>query len=643
MKARKLFPHLALLLAAFCLPLASPRPGAAQAGGWVSVRSENFLVVGHVGEAEARQIAFQLERCRSVLSQLLAKDYFDATIPTTAIVFRNDSEYEPFKPLHNGQPAQGIGGHFLSSPDISYITLSADARPGDDLGGVVSHEYVHSLVRNKFGRAPLWFNEGLAEYYSTLDILGDGQRVRTGKLLPRRIDYLRTHQLLPLRALVEADHYSPYYNEHDQRGIFYAQSWALVHYLLSDRNGNGQEQLSRLLELLTTGASFDEALRQVFKLDAATLESELNGYIRLKLYQEQVKTLPAQPSFNQKTQSTPITEAEAQGYLGDLLLRADRLAAAETYLQTAAKLDPQLAPVQTSLGILRLRENNIEEAKAHLQRALAADPRNYLAHYYLAELLRRETPASGHSVAEYVERTRQIREELKKSLEFQPDFLNASAMLISVDIERNPQLDEAQALLKQAMTLAPYRQDFRLLLAQIHLRREEFVEARQALEQLMSKGRADLQLRTEARTLLSTLDAKEEAAARRKAQPDELLMNSDAQVAALPCDMPEPGPHYKPLRFAGQQVCGRLVSVECFETGVVLNVEVGERTLKLRSDALKRIRFVTYTSEVAGRIECGPRPFANLVLITYRQGRATEAKVDGEVIAVEFVPQDWSH
>jgi hypothetical protein len=116
-----------------------------------------------------------------------------------------------------------------------------------------------------------------------------------------------------------------------------------------------------------------------------------------------------------------------------------------------------------------------------------------------------------------------------------------------------------------------------------------------------------------------------------------------AQEETQPCDMPQPGPQFKPLRFDGRQACGQLVSVECEGAqGVMLLVETPHGILKLRSPALNRIRFVSYTADVRGRVECGLRARSNPVLVTYRLSKDTRV-ADGEVVAVEFVPPDWAH
>jgi len=110
-----------------------------------------------------------------------------------------------------------------------------------------------------------------------------------------------------------------------------------------------------------------------------------------------------------------------------------------------------------------------------------------------------------------------------------------------------------------------------------------------------------------------------------------------------PCDMPEPGPQHKLMRFAGQQACGRLLRIECEDSGAVFFIEAGGRTLKLRSNAINRVRFVTYTGQTRGRIECGKLADAQLVLVTYRLTRGDPSTIDGELTAVEFAPEDWLH
>jgi tetratricopeptide (TPR) repeat protein len=627
-----------------CLLLAAPFRTSAQEARetWTSVRSKNFLFMGDAGERDIRRVAVRLEQFRDLFSRLLARDYLDSNVPTTIFVFKTDAAYKPFKPLYQGKPAE-VAGHFQPGADVDYMTLSIERQRGEGQYFLVLHEYVHLLVKNYFHDAPLFFNEGLAEYYSTLRAADAGRRVTLGRPTPNHLNILRKRELLPLETLLQIKHDSPFYNEPDKRKIFYAQSWAFVHFLLSDEQGRRRAQLSRYLDLQSAGASVADAFHQAFQTDFATLDNELKNYVTLALYPEQTVKFEKEFDGRVELESRAVTEAEAQTLLGDLLLHTERFDAAESYLQRALALDPDSSAAHTSLGLLRLRQNRLAEAKDSLRRATDADPQNYLAHYHYASALSREGMDASLWVTDYApEAADLMRAELKRAIELAPRYVESYRLLAFVNLVRDERLDEAIDALRQAQVIAPKRHEISLLLAQIHLRREEFDAAQQILEPLAGERSPAPRLRAQAASLLASIVPRKELAARRRA--DNATGTETTLASALqPCDMSYSGTQHKRLRFEGEQRCGMLVRVECDETGVVLFVRTGDGAmLKLRNDALNRIRFITYTADVkTGQITCGLREPANPVLVTFRTQNDAQAKIDGEVIAVEFVPKDW--
>lgn len=638
MKAQSIKHFVCTLVTLVCLLLMAPVISRAVKETWISVRSQNFFLVGNASERDMRQIAASLEQFRDVFQHLLGRDYFDPSVPVTIIVFRDNSAYRPFKPLSLEHP-EDVAGYFQADTDMDYITICLDQEDRRNPYSIGLHEYLHLLVKNKLRGAPLWFKEGLAEYYSTADVSKDN-KITLGRPIKSRIFTLRDHELLPLQKLLTVDYYSPYYVERDKRGLFYAESWALVHYLLSGKGGAHQAQLSRYLSLAASGVPVEDSFARAFQTSFATVEKELRGYIYLAQYPEQVETVDEGLGFSTDMQVTSLTEAEVQAYLGDLLLHSDRLDEAAAFLHKATALDPKLARAHTSLGILRLRQNLFSEAKQHLQRAVASDPQYYLAHYYYADVLGREGLETELSIKGYAETTNVIRAELKKAIELAPGFVESYRLLASVELERGGHLDEAVTLLKHALALSPRRQDVALLLAQVYLGKGEFSAARQLLE-VVVRNSTHPYFHTEAQKLLDTARLREEAAARPPSPDNEAQTEAFSSIATQPCDMPQPGPQLKKLRFNGEQVCGHLVSIECAETGVILFIDTGERTLRLRRDAFSNIRFVSYTTEIKGRLGCGLRMPPVPVLVTYRLEKKGAAKSDGEVIAVEFVPEEW--
>ncbi len=80
---------------------------------------------------------------------------------------------------------------------------------------------------------PLWLNEGLAEFYQNTDI--HEKDVWLGEPSSESLTCYAGSMLLPLPVLFTVDHNSPYYHEENKGSIFYAESWALVHYHWNQR------------------------------------------------------------------------------------------------------------------------------------------------------------------------------------------------------------------------------------------------------------------------------------------------------------------------------------------------------------------------------------------------------------------------
>lgn len=641
-------------LAAILLASAGPRLAHAapdEAIGWVSVRSQNFTVVGEAQEKDLRRVAARLEEFRAALARLLPEGPKDAGAPTTVIVFRDDAAYQPFKPVLRGQTASYVAGYFQPSSDVNYITLALDSDWSRGSASTLQHEYTHLLVNNYFSSAPLWLKEGLAEFYSTARLSKDRRRVWTGAELPTRVRQLRGAQLIPLRTLFEVDQQSPYYSESGKRGLFYAQSWALAHFILNDDGGARRARLPRFVELLASGVAPADAFGRAFGFDVGEAEVALAAYVRLGLYSESSETYARPLDFDSQLKASQMPPAEGLATLGDLLLHTDRAEESEGYLTRALALDPTLARARVSLGLLRLRQNRADDARAELALAAHAEPRNHLAHYLLAEALNRgageAARADSLSVKDFEERTQLMRAELSRAIDLAPDFPEGYRLLATIEMERADRPDVAIELLRRASALAPRRHDLVLLTAQAFLFKGAFDDARRLAEPVAMHS-PEPRMREQAAALIQRINAREQTAELQRSRADEaarLEASEDAALHIQPCDMPlRGGPQYKRLRFEGEQTCGRLVAIECDDVGVTLRVESADKTLQLHADDLRSIRFITYTAAVkTGRLACGPRERAEQVLVTYKPRRNQQRASDGEALAVEFVPEDWNH
>jgi FimV-like protein len=632
--------RIAFSLASICLLLVvSQHTTVVAKDAWVSVRTKNFLMVGNASEKDIRRVALKLEQFREAFTNLFPNITFNTPVPTTVIVFKSDSSFEPFKPGPN------VAGYFQSGQDVNYITLTTEVRGQQDPFSVIFHEYTHLLINNTFPRAPVWFNEGLAEYYSTFSITDD-QKVVIGAPIVSHVWRLRESQMLPLKTLFEVDQSSPHYNERNKQTIFYAQSWVLMHYLLIGKKVGQVEQLGKFLMLMDTKTPMDQAFRQAFGVPFETMEKDLRNYVNGNKYYSLTGHFEKKLEIDTTAEAIPLTDAEVQAYLGDLLLHSHR-ADAYTYLENALKLDPNNAMAHTSLGMAYFHEGKVSEAHASLERAVAANSQNYLAHYYYAYILSRSGPGGGPAVVGYpADVAAKIREHLEKAIALRPDYPEPYSLLAFISLVTGKGVDESLVSLKKISASLPGRHDLTLMLAQLYMEKGERKLAREMLQQVV-KLSGDEQVRQDATGLLSQLSdfekTKEEAAEDEK-QSAHAAAGADQVVTEKPAPVDPSSYLREALRQPRQgetQLQGTLVRIECDVKGMEFVVQAGATLLRLRARGFSDIELTTYDPSIKGDITCGERKPANAVVIAYLANADTKLKIDGILKSIEFVPADF--
>jgi len=631
------------------LVVVSARAPVSAKDTWTSVRSKNFLLVGNASEKDIRRVGVRLEQFREVFSRLFTTLNVNSPVPTTVIVFKNDDSYRPFKPTEN------TAGYFQSGSDVNYITLKLvkELRSEQDPFTIIFHEYTHLLVKNTSGNVPLWFNEGLAEYYSTFSITDD-RKVVMGRPIASHVFLLREKRMLPLRTLFQVDQKSPYYNESDKQSIFYAESWALMHYLILGKDGQRMTQMGKFVELLSASVPMEQAFQQAFAMSFESMENELSAYIQRDRYPIITGSFKSKVGYDTAMQSAPITEAEAQAYLGDLLLHSNR-AESEAYLQKALALDPDLAMANASLGMLRVRQGKSDEARKSLERAVAASSQNYLIHYYYAYALSREGNRDMQTVMGFAPETAaKMRAELKLAIQLRPDFPESYSLLAFVNLVTESELDETLELLKRALATSPGRNDLVFMLAQLYLRKEDFKTARQLIAKLIVNN--DAEIRQRAQGLLAQLVSIEEQLARIQAAREERPSGSrssptlrDSSDASRPSDAVEN--RYDPavvlresLRrpAAGEtQAQGTLARIDCDAKSITFIVKINGRLFKLNTDSFRNVGLMSFSEDAGRQVTCGPRKPENNVVVCYLAATDPRAKIDGLIKSIEFVPPDF--
>lgn len=596
---------------------------------WRQIQTVHFRVLGDVSPRALRQVGERLERLHAVLSMFAGRDD-SRPVDTTVLVFRDLPAYTPFVPLYDGQPAS-VSGYFQPGP-MNYITLTYSQESEQD--SIVYHEYVHLALDRAIGHVPVWAGEGLAEFYSTFSVVDGGKKVRLGDMLQYHL-WTMQQAMVPLDVLTSVTHDSPLYNERSKKTVFYAQSWALVHYLQLGNKGRYAPQFGRFMKAIIDGAPFAEACTAILGVTPAVLEAELKRYAFAPVLYRSDVPLPTALARIERLEPSAVPEADVHAVLGDLLVRIDRGADGRVHLEHALKTVPDHALALGALAQLEREEGHADQARALARRPTSGA--TFQSEYYRAEVLEPRATADD-DVAPVVE------EALRRSIALNPTFAPALVRL-SRHLDETPEhRAEALQLITKAIALAPARDDYRLQLARLQLLARQFAPARTVLGPLAARG-STTGIRAAARDLLG-YSARAEAAAVADAD-DRAAAGTPPEIEAI-ADTPgrtgDPagGTTVYDLRPVGAgevREFGRWVAIECQPDEVVLVVEVAGRTVRVRADALDKVAFVTFRAEPAGSVTCGPQRSVPLFL-TFRPD--LERDTVGVALAVELLPDGYT-
>jgi Tfp pilus assembly protein PilF len=430
------------------VPLAGARHEA-----WVEVRSPNFVIVSDAGEKQARKFAIQFEQIREVFRQSLAVANAHPSPVITVLAAKDETTMRELLPEYWEKGRSHVAGIFEHQMEMWYAVVQIDA-PGDNPYHTMYHEYYHSLTIPFYPGLPLWLAEGLADFYGNTVVAGE--YTTTGRPDPNLIYELRNSRPIPLDVLFKVDQKSPYYTQEGKTSIFYAESWALTHYLMVGDREAHRPVLKVYLDELSKGASQDEAAAKAFG-DPRKLQETLMSYIsRFSFVALQMKS-PPKVSESQLT-SRPLSEAEAETHRAGLFLLRGRAADAKPMLEDALKSDPHIALAHEYLALADFYGGQREEAGSEVSEAIALEPNAGMARYLRASLTFREGLATGN---------RQIEEDLRAAVASVPNFGPSYALLAVVLAANNENLNEALAMAQKAVSLQPANANFQLGLAQV--------------------------------------------------------------------------------------------------------------------------------------------------------------------------------
>ncbi len=449
---------------------------AAREISWTRLDAGKFTIISAVSEKETLSWAVEFEQFHQGIQKVLRINEA-ALQPVTVILFRSQSEMRPYKPLEKGKPAQ-VDGMFMRTPLGNFIEAAVDSED-QQTRQLIFHEGVHWLTNVSDTQPPLWLDEGLAEVFSTFSV--DGDLYNYGQVLPWHVLLLDHGPMMPLKQLLAIQHGSLLYNEGERTSIFYAESWAFVHYLLFSGNLEERTKYNQLVRALRADADPDVVFKQVFGADCAAMDRRLRDYLRNGSYtinRIRFDRTRVERSFKIRPASRPEVDL-AQSCL---LSAVDRPAEALPRLQRITAEMPENPLPWEAEGFAAYQTQDYGETETCFARAAKLGSHNYFVYSFLGDLALGALP--GRITATVPSDLRLGADYYEHELDLNPGDQHAYDNLAGNSYALDPMTALDEATLAEGKRRFPLDRMIRVGVAVVGLKRGDATVAASTLESL---------------------------------------------------------------------------------------------------------------------------------------------------------------
>jgi hypothetical protein len=356
------------LFSLFLLFAAASFPADKSDKPFTEVRSPNFRVLTNGSQHDARRIALEFEQMRAVFAVAFPKMRLTTAAPLLIFAVLTENDMKALAPAmwqnHKGPLPGGLFQHGREK-QFAIVRLDQDV-PGAH--NVVYHEYVHTLLHSNFRWLPTWLDEGLAEFYGNTKFEAKKSYVGAPST---HVYQLRDHTIIPLETLLVVNPWSYFRGDQTQISTFYAESWALVHYLVFGPDMEHGKKLTRFNTRLQAGDQQLKAFHDVFG-DLKDVEDGLQKYIQAFTFSAYVIE-NSKPIRDKDFSSRKLTKAESDAEIAGYRLWGHDASEATDLVDRALQENPSLGAAHEEKAFIHFREGQDEAAVREFSRAAELD------------------------------------------------------------------------------------------------------------------------------------------------------------------------------------------------------------------------------------------------------------------------------
>jgi len=419
---------------------------------WVEIRSPHFRVLTNGGVGDARKVAYEFEQLRYIFSDRFPNARLESAAPLLVFAVRDEGTAKALEPKWNTRANRA--GEFHHGWEKQYAIVRLDTWGGDGSKEVVYHEYTHSIEHMNSHYLPVWLDEGIAEFYAYTRF--EQHRIYVGAPT-ERYRTLHTKASIPVETFISLNHLSPDYLDGSKNQSFYAEAWALVHFLTYGPGMENGKRLNQFLGLLQQGADQKRAFQQVFG-DFKTVDKALAAYMLQVAFPTAILKDPPhidENAFSTRTMSLAETEAE----LGCFHIWVHDWSGAHKLIERALLDDPKLGLTHEDMGFLDFSEDKKVDAEKEFAQAYTLDNALYLSLFYQAML---SPLASSNSVPDTTAFATSLGNVLRLNPKFAPAYVQLAILAL-----RTGDFASALRCSRQAEELEPSLAGYHLLTGRI--------------------------------------------------------------------------------------------------------------------------------------------------------------------------------
>jgi tetratricopeptide (TPR) repeat protein len=506
--ALKLRSNVAPLLSALVLIIFSAHAGFAKdEPKWVELHTAHFSVITDGGEKRGREVALRMEQMRAIFGELLRKDKLKMSVPVTVIALKNDNQYGQIAPAKFNTS----GGFYVPGYDRVYIVLNLFV---EQPWRSIAHPVGHYFLNWNYPPTQGWFDEGMAEYFGSVqidkevNIGGDPElapewhedifdnRVRDPKTPQSLTQLLSSPVWISMVDLLTMKHDGSGAREGSHNTLYYAQSWMMVHYLVNKKK---MAEAGVYFDLvMNQKVPVDKALVQAFDLSPAQMEEAVKTYFNtqsnLGVALDQAKKPIADAGEVQQPNHFPVTvdrdglgmavssvtDEDAKAAIGDVMARIPEhrdQALRDLQQLTLGPKDNEAA--RRALARDHIQQKQFDAALDELEKAADLNPRDPWIWYYRSVAKYRRAQATRQEMKGLAN----MMQDLRAVLDWYPELADAYNMLGVARVEGGGNASALEAQ-KQAIALAPRNLEYQFNLGQIYVAAKKWDQAREVFTRL---------------------------------------------------------------------------------------------------------------------------------------------------------------